>query len=135
MIYSSYVYIQRIVKLKFGQYSDLLNPIWCQFHQHFLHAFIIQTSFLAAFSCYVLALAQKFCTKNVRVNVDVIDTWLQLISEQNFNRSPELGSSFINRLLFVWYDKTIWNGRKKTIEQSDLWDLNPEDRFVCVFIT
>jgi hypothetical protein len=67
------------------------------------------------------------------VHVDEIDTWLQLISEQNFNRSPELGSSFINRLLFVWFDKTIWNGRKKTIEQSDLWDLNPEDRFVCGF--
>jgi len=45
-----------------------------QFYQCFLHAFFVQTSFLAAFASNILDLAPKFRTKNVGVNVDEIDT-------------------------------------------------------------
>ena len=53
---------------------------------------------------------------------------LKPFSVQTLNHSPELKSSFISRLLFSWFDKTVWNGRTKTIDFSDLWDLNPDDR-------
>jgi len=49
-------------------------------------------------------------------------------TDQALNRSPELTASFISRLLFAWFDKTVWRGRSKTIDESDVWDLNPEDR-------
>jgi len=49
------------------------NEDRCQFHQRFMYKFFVQTSFLAAFSRYVSALAPKFRTKNASVNVDEID--------------------------------------------------------------
>ncbi len=38
-----------------------------QFHQHFLHTFFIQKSFLAAFSSYVLALAKNLYKKRAHL--------------------------------------------------------------------
>lgn len=40
---------------------------------------------------------------------------------------PELGASFLSRILFIWFNPFIWKGYKKPLEQNDLWDLNPED--------
>jgi hypothetical protein len=55
--------------------SRILQVSWCQFHQRFTYEFFVQTSFLAAFSRYVSALASKLCTKNEPLNVDEIDGW------------------------------------------------------------
>ncbi len=53
---------------------------WRQFHQHFLRAFFVQTSFWASFPSYVSALAPKFCTKTARKNIDEIDTWSHFVA-------------------------------------------------------
>ncbi len=45
----------------------------CQFHQRFFARFFRTNVLFGSFSNYVLALAPKFRTKNVRVNVDEID--------------------------------------------------------------
>lgn len=40
---------------------------------------------------------------------------------------PELGASFLSRLLFAWFDPLAWKGYRNPLEQDDLWDMNPED--------
>lgn len=40
---------------------------------------------------------------------------------------PELGASFLSKLFFQWFDKFIWLGYKKPLENSDLWTMKPED--------
>ncbi|XP_055308510.1 multidrug resistance-associated protein 1-like, partial [Sitodiplosis mosellana] len=40
---------------------------------------------------------------------------------------PELGASFLSRLSYAWFDALAWKGYRKPLEQSDLWDMNPED--------
>jgi len=52
----------------------------CPFHKRFTYKFFVQTSFLAAFSRYVSALAPKFGTKNARINVDEIDATKDRVS-------------------------------------------------------
>ena len=51
-----------------------------------------------------------------------------LITDYIQNLSPETTSSFINRVLLLWFDKTVWKSRNKTIDFPDLWSLNPEDQ-------
>lgn len=40
---------------------------------------------------------------------------------------PEQGASFPSRLFYTWFDPLTWKGYKKPLEQTDLWDMNPED--------
>lgn len=40
---------------------------------------------------------------------------------------PELGASFLSRLFYAWFDPLAWKGYRKPLEQTDLWDMNPED--------
>ena len=44
--------------------------------------------------------------------------------------SPEYSSSFLNQILLVWFDSTVWRSKNKSIDKKDLWDLNAEDRWV-----
>ncbi len=48
--------------------------------------------------------------------------------DQTQNPSPELTSTPASRILFLWFDKTVWKGLRKTISAVDLWDLNTKDR-------
>lgn len=41
---------------------------------------------------------------------------------------PEVSSSFLNRIVYRWFDKMAWLGYKKPLEESDLWNLRPEDQ-------
>jgi len=68
---------QEILKLT----SEADKEARCQFHQRFTYEFFVRTSFLAAFSRYVSALAPKFRTKDARVNVDEIDGREKLVAE------------------------------------------------------
>ncbi|XP_034237463.1 multidrug resistance-associated protein 1-like [Thrips palmi] len=43
------------------------------------------------------------------------------------DRCPEFDSSFMGKLFFTWYDKMAWRGFRTTLEQKDMWDLNPPD--------
>lgn len=40
---------------------------------------------------------------------------------------PELGASFLSRLVYAWFDPLAWKGYRKPLEQNDLYDMNPED--------
>ncbi|XP_034255070.1 multidrug resistance-associated protein 1-like [Thrips palmi] len=43
------------------------------------------------------------------------------------DRCPEFDSSFVAKLFFQWYDRMAWRGFRGTLEQKDLWELNPMD--------
>lgn len=40
---------------------------------------------------------------------------------------PELGASFLSKILFQWFDSFIWLGFKRPLENRDLWSMKPED--------
>lgn len=40
---------------------------------------------------------------------------------------PELSASFPSRLLFSWFDRFLWKGYKKPLENEDLWDIKWEN--------
>ncbi|XKL66876.1 hypothetical protein PGB90_010296 [Kerria lacca] len=40
------------------------------------------------------------------------------------NVCPENESSFLSKLLFIWFDKFAWKGYKKPLETNDLWSLD-----------
>ncbi|XP_055543163.1 multidrug resistance-associated protein 1-like [Wyeomyia smithii] len=43
------------------------------------------------------------------------------------NPSPELNSSFIVKLLFLYFDAFTWRGFRKPLTDDDMYDLNPEN--------
>jgi ATP-binding cassette subfamily C (CFTR/MRP) protein 1 len=40
---------------------------------------------------------------------------------------PERYSSFLSRITYAWFDKMAWLGFRKPLENSDLWNMNPDD--------
>ncbi|XP_066905610.1 multidrug resistance-associated protein 1 [Halyomorpha halys] len=46
---------------------------------------------------------------------------------------PEESSSFLNRITFFWFDKTIYRGYKKPLLINDLWSMKPQDSASQVF--
>ncbi|XP_046388552.1 multidrug resistance-associated protein 1-like [Ischnura elegans] len=42
------------------------------------------------------------------------------------NPCPEIGASFLSRMLFSWFDRLSWTGFKKPLEFSDLWSVEHE---------
>ncbi|CAG7830574.1 unnamed protein product, partial [Allacma fusca] len=64
----------------------------------------------------------------------LINCWADLPPEYEQNPRnlkekpcPEKGSSYLNRILFSWYDTLAWRGWRRPLEHTDLWALNPED--------
>ena len=59
------------------------------------------------------------------------DIWFYypLLADHSDNPSPEKTATAISTALFLWFDKIIWKGLRKTIETKDLWDLNLGDRY------
>ncbi|XP_037043484.1 multidrug resistance-associated protein 1-like [Bradysia coprophila] len=49
------------------------------------------------------------------------------------NPCPELGSNFVSKLFFSWFDKMAWKGYKEPLKQTDLWDLKPEDTTTVIY--
>lgn len=43
------------------------------------------------------------------------------------NPSEEKRSSFLRKVLFLWFDSMTWRGFRKPLEAEDMWDINPED--------
>lgn len=43
------------------------------------------------------------------------------------NPSPELGASFIRRVMFQFYDIFMWRGFRRTVEEEHVWDLMDDD--------
>lgn len=43
------------------------------------------------------------------------------------NPCPEIKAGFLSRLVFAWFDGLVLLGYKKPLEQTDLWDLSPDN--------
>lgn len=43
------------------------------------------------------------------------------------NLSPEVTSSYLRQILYQWFDHTIYNGWKRPLTESDIYDINPEN--------
>lgn len=41
--------------------------------------------------------------------------------------SPEPYAGFVKRIFFFWFDPFAWTGYRKSLESSDIWDINPDD--------
>jgi ATP-binding cassette subfamily C (CFTR/MRP) protein 1 len=39
---------------------------------------------------------------------------------------PRLSASYFSKLIYMWSVKLLWNGWRKPLEPSDLWDLDPK---------
>ncbi len=40
---------------------------------------------------------------------------------------PELSAGFPSKLIFQWFDSFVWMGYRRPLENSDLWNMKPED--------
>jgi hypothetical protein len=77
----------------------------CQFYQCFTRTFFVQASFWATFSSYVSALAPTFCAKNVRVNVDEIDSKsLILTAELTWMYDSKLNLKLLQSISSTFYE-------------------------------
>lgn len=41
--------------------------------------------------------------------------------------NPEIQSSFIRKLLFIWFDPMTWKGFRQPLTNDDMWDIRPDD--------
>ena len=41
--------------------------------------------------------------------------------------SPDSKASYVNRLLFAWFDPIVWRAWSKPFDESDVYDLNADD--------
>jgi hypothetical protein len=68
-------------------------------------------------------IAQCFADKRKRAVKKDID---------EYNRSPELESSYLNRLFLCWFDQVAVIGSKKDLTIDDLFELNRENKSECL---
>lgn len=43
------------------------------------------------------------------------------------NPSPELSSSFVTKIFYLWFDKLTWKGFKRPLTENDIYNLNIEN--------
>ncbi|XP_065205463.1 multidrug resistance-associated protein 1-like [Planococcus citri] len=48
------------------------------------------------------------------------------------NECPKSQSSFLSQILFAWFEPLIWKGYRKSLEDEDLWNLDPSISTSCV---
>lgn len=51
----------------------------------------------------------------------------QVKTPKTKSTSPEMGASFLRKILFQWYDVFMWRGFKAPVEESHVWDLAEEN--------
>lgn len=44
------------------------------------------------------------------------------------NPCPEHSSSFLSKMLYIWFDKFAWKGYKNPLKDEDVWGLDYEMR-------
>ena len=52
--------------------------------------------------------------------------------DKDLEPSRELMASVISLASYAWVDPIVWRGYRKTLELSDVWDVNPEDKAALV---
>lgn len=40
---------------------------------------------------------------------------------------PKLNASFLSRIVYAWIEPLVWKGSRKPLEETDLWDVSPEE--------
>ncbi|XP_015781053.1 multidrug resistance-associated protein 1-like [Tetranychus urticae] len=55
------------------------------------------------------------------------DTKREIFTKEIENEYPYESSSFIGRLFFTWFDSMVIRGYRKTLQQSDIWNLSGEN--------
>ena len=58
--------------------------------------------------------------------------YADLQEQEEDNPCPKKFASFPSRMLFSWFDELVIKGWKNPLVQSDLWDLNHEDKLATV---
>ncbi|CAL4110031.1 unnamed protein product, partial [Meganyctiphanes norvegica] len=58
-----------------------------------------------------------------------------LVQERGPRSSPQIEASFLNRLVFGWLERLIWQGYRKALTQEDLFDLAYENTAATVHKT
>ncbi|XKL66879.1 hypothetical protein PGB90_010299 [Kerria lacca] len=53
---------------------------------------------------------------------------------KNENVSPENESSFVSKILFIWFDRFIWKGYKKPLKNEDLWNLDYDNTSAAIVL-
>lgn len=48
-------------------------------------------------------------------------------SAKTVHPNPEIESSFIRKLLFIWFDPMTWRGFRNPLQAEDMWDIRPDD--------
>ncbi|XP_065203949.1 multidrug resistance-associated protein 1-like [Planococcus citri] len=48
------------------------------------------------------------------------------------NENPRSQSSFLSQILFSWFEPLVWKGYKKSLDDDDLWSLDPSISTSCV---
>ena len=51
---------------------------------------------------------------------------------KTYNPIPEIFSSFLRKITFMWFDPMAWNGFRKPLEEKDMWDINPQNASIEV---
>jgi hypothetical protein len=62
-----------------SQQKEARFNTWCQFHQHFLHAFLVQKFVQSQTQSSEKTFVRKTCAKNV----DEIDSWMNLCNDHS----------------------------------------------------
>ncbi|XP_065209502.1 multidrug resistance-associated protein 1-like isoform X2 [Planococcus citri] len=48
------------------------------------------------------------------------------------NECPRNQSSFLSQILFAWFEPLLWKGYRKSLDDEDLWNLDPSISTACV---
>ena len=48
-------------------------------------------------------------------------------NEKTKNPVPEIFSSYLRKITFMWFDIMTWRGFRKPLVEEDMWDINPQN--------
>uniref|UniRef100_A0A8C4QJ70 ABC transporter TMD0 domain-containing protein n=1 Tax=Eptatretus burgeri TaxID=7764 RepID=A0A8C4QJ70_EPTBU len=83
---------------------------------------------IGMFSLFFISYGLQFISLIISAFSDVPHKEAQQRTRSIHNKSPEEDASFLNKLLFTWFDRMVYLGYKKPLEMEDLWELKAKDK-------
>uniref|UniRef100_UPI00358E78F9 ATP-binding cassette sub-family C member 2-like isoform X2 n=1 Tax=Myxine glutinosa TaxID=7769 RepID=UPI00358E78F9 len=80
------------------------------------------------FSLFFISYGLQFISFIISAFADVPRKESQQLPHGLHKKSPEEDASFLNKLLFCWFDRMVYLGYKKPLEMEDLWELKAKDK-------
>uniref|UniRef100_UPI00358E52C2 ATP-binding cassette sub-family C member 2-like n=1 Tax=Myxine glutinosa TaxID=7769 RepID=UPI00358E52C2 len=80
------------------------------------------------FSLFFISYGLQFISFIISAFADVPRKESQQLPHGLHKKSPEEDASFLNKLLFSWFDRMVYLGYKKRLEMEDLWELKAKDK-------